>query len=110
MWASQDCTKQMAKSNPLGQLMDHGLDVPAEAATRMNESGVVLLGAIVSALFSAYFIGSFAFVAYVLRKYDDLKDELRVQQNRLERLTYLERLAERFAANSMWAKEESHDD
>ena len=76
----------------------------------MDGSSVAMVGAVVSALFSAYFIGSFAFVAYVLRKYDVLKDELRSLQARLDAVTRLERLVEGDAAKSMGLKEQSNDD
>ena len=76
----------------------------------MDGSSVAMVGAVVSALFSAYFIGSFAFVAYVLRKYDVLKDELRSLQARLDAVTRLERLVEGYAAKSMGLKEQSNDD
>lgn len=56
----------------------------------MDGAAIALLGAIASALFSAYFIGSFAFVAYVLRKYDSLKDELRAHQVRIDHLASVE--------------------
>ncbi len=67
----------------------------------MSDSSAVMLGAIVSGLFGAYFIASFAFVAYVLRKYDSLKDELRFQQARIDRMSSLEVLVRGHGAKSL---------
>ena len=43
-----------------------------------------LVGAIVAALTGAYFLATFAFVAYALTKYNDLKDDLRRVEARLD--------------------------
>lgn len=56
----------------------------------------VVLGALASALFSAYFVGSFAFVAYALRKYDPLKDELRQLHRRIDALSLASTILKRY--------------
>lgn len=70
----------------------------------MDDIPAALLGAVASALFSAYFIGSFAFVAYALRKYDALKDELRHLHRRLDALssanTILKQYGDRWATDA----------
>jgi uncharacterized protein (DUF3084 family) len=51
-----------------------------------------LVGALVSALAAAYFLATFAFVAYALTKYNDLKDDLPAMSTRLGQLHAMERL------------------
>jgi hypothetical protein len=66
------------------------------------DAATIVLGAAASALFGAYFLGSFAFVAYVLRKYDDVKDELRLLRGRLDNLAVFETLLKRSGENFIW--------
>ena len=67
----------------------------------MDSAAVAILGDVASALFSAYFIGSFAFVAYVFRKYDTLKDDLRGLRGRIEHLETVEVFVKGYAAKSI---------